>query len=218
MKKYLLIAMAICAFGPARARADLFQLSYTESGTEYKMYNDVANKDVNFFHGYVGGQSSSNPTIDISTTGKVDTGSGYANIKPAKSGSLTDLIFTPETSNTSTFGDFYFRGQLLSAGSISITVTATNGEVDHFTTTSFKKDADFGSVGITPVDSTNPLAVIKSVEISFGDGFKEVKQIDWSLAAGSGPPPAVPEPSTMVIATLGAIGFLGYGLRRRKAS
>ncbi len=31
------------------------------------------------------------------------------------------------------------------------------------------------------------------------------------------PPPGVPEPSTLAIAGLGALGFLGYGLRRRVA-
>jgi len=35
---------------------------------------------------------------------------------------------------------------------------------------------------------------------------------------GAGPPPpAVPEPSTLAIAGLGALGFVGYGIRRRRA-
>jgi len=40
----------------------------------------------------------------------------------------------------------------------------------------------------------------------------------FAAGAGGGPPPtpSVPEPSNMLIAAVGAIGFLGYGLRRRK--
>jgi hypothetical protein len=50
----------------------------------------------------------------------------------------------------------------------------------------------------------------------------------WDQVAGHGftatgfagvavlrPPPGVPEPSTLALAVLGAVGFLGYGLRRR---
>jgi len=41
--------------------------------------------------------------------------------------------------------------------------------------------------------------------------------ITASLTDTSTPPPGVPEPSTMVLAGLGALGLIGYGLRRRKA-
>jgi len=42
------------------------------------------------------------------------------------------------------------------------------------------------------------------------DGFEE-----WKVRETSGITEVVPEPSTMALAALGAMGFLGYGLRRR---
>src|SRR5437762_13716922 len=75
-----------------------------------KLFIDVANKNVSDFEGFVGANNSSAPHVDIHTTGPVDTGSGFANIKPIKDGSLTELIFTPENPNL--FADFSFRGQL----------------------------------------------------------------------------------------------------------
>jgi len=59
-----------------------------------------------------------------------------------------------------------------------------------------------------------------------GSSFSIVQQLTVTLGAGdsssftftSGTTPiAVPEPSTMAIAGLGALGMIGYGLRRRKA-
>ena len=44
--------------------------------------------------------------------------------------------------------------------------------------------------------------------------------ITWGTitATPNDPPPSAPEPSTLAIAGLGALAFIGYGLRRRKAS
>jgi hypothetical protein len=54
---------------------------------------------------------------------------------------------------------------------------------------------------------------LKSVEIFFPstDTFKEVKQVEFSFAAG----PPIPELSTWVMVTLG-FGGLGYAAFRRK--
>ena len=52
-------------------------------------------------------------TVHIHTTGNVNSGSGFANIKPVHGGTLTDLIFTPE--DNTAFSDFSFRGQLNAA-------------------------------------------------------------------------------------------------------
>jgi hypothetical protein len=80
-----------------------------ESGGE-KLFIDGAHKNVSNFEGFVGANDASAPHIDIHTTGNVNTGSGFATVKPIKDGSLTELIFTPENSNL--FADFSFRGQL----------------------------------------------------------------------------------------------------------
>jgi hypothetical protein len=51
-----------------------------------KMFIDVANKNVSTFTNHVDGN-----LITANTTGNVDTGSGFATIKPVKGGTLTDL-------------------------------------------------------------------------------------------------------------------------------
>ena len=52
--------------------------------------------------------------MNVSTIGNVDTGSGFATIKPVMSGILTQLTFTPVYPNM--FSDFSFRGQLERSG------------------------------------------------------------------------------------------------------
>jgi hypothetical protein len=48
-------------------------------------------------------------------------------------------------------------------------------------------------------------------------GASDGAQITITTQANGSAPAAVPEPSTMAIAALGTLGFVGYGLRRRKA-
>jgi hypothetical protein len=58
---------------------------------------------------------------------------------------------------------------------------------------------------------TNPGGGSALVEVNgTGDEFKP-----WIITADTGRLVAVPEPSALAIAGLGALGFLGYGLRRR---
>src|SRR6266576_5415791 len=91
-----------------------------------KLFIDDANKHVSDFQGFVGANNSSAPHVGIHTTGNVDTGSGFANIKPVKNGSLTELIFTPENPNL--FADFSFRGQLNRAAEGTVTVTVQDNQ------------------------------------------------------------------------------------------
>ena len=69
----------------------------THPGGE-KLFIDVANKNVSDFQGFVWANNSSVPHVGIHTTGNVNTGSGFANIKPRKDGSLTELTFPIEFS------------------------------------------------------------------------------------------------------------------------
>jgi len=68
-----------------------------DAGTDF--FIDTANSDVSTFGGTVQGNA-----ITVDTTGNVNTGSGFATIKPVKGGTLTDLIFTP--SDNTLFSDF----------------------------------------------------------------------------------------------------------------
>jgi hypothetical protein len=170
-----------------------------------KLFIDVANKNVSDFEGFVGANNSSAPHVDIHTTGNVDTGSGFATIKPIKDGSLTELIFTPEDPNL--FADFSFRGQLLAdaGGMVTVTVQDNQGNSPQtFTFTGLGSNADFARQGIISLDGET----IQSVTLT--SDFKEVKQIEFSFSQ------RVPESGTTAILLgcgLAAIGLVGRHLR-----
>lgn len=214
MKLRLIAAVigALAILGIAGSAQAAFISTTTEpSSGELKFFIDLNNKDVSDFQGIVG-SNTSGPIVDVHALGNVDTGSGYANIKPtSKDTTLTDLKFTPQ--NDKLFSDFFFRGQLLADGDITLKVTDALNAISTFTFTGLKKNQDFGSLGIMlafPTDTDT----IKMVEL-ISAGFKEVKQIDWSLARVS----AVPLPASLPMFGLGllALGFLSAS-KRRKAS
>jgi len=218
MKRFMLAAAIGYVGVLGQASAALFTNSIPPGSTEYKMYNDVANKDVSTFTGYIGTNQpdSDTPFVTINTTGNVDTGSGYANIKPLKDGVLQTLVLTPN--NGLQWGDFSFRGQLEAAGSFTVDVFAAQGGHTLF---SFNqaKDKDFEDIDISATDLTTT-SIDHVVITATSSTFKEIKQINWSLSQlpdGPPDPPNAPEPSSLAIAGLGALGLLGYRLRRRSA-
>ena len=174
----------------------------TNPGGE-KLFIDVANKDVSHFEGFVGANNPSAPHVGIDTTGNVDTGSGFANIKPVKGGSLTELVFTPE--NPDLFADFSFRGQLErdAGGTVTVMVEDNLGSTQTFTFTGLGANADFARQGIISLDGET----IQSVTLM--SDFKEVKQIEFSFA------PGVPVPDSGTSAMLLGGALAGLALTRR---
>jgi len=171
-----------------------------------KLFIDVANKDVSGFQGFVGANNSSAPHVGIHTTGNVDTGSGFANIKPVKNGSLTELIFTPEDPNL--FADFSFRGQLLrdAGGTVTVTVQDNQGNSPQtFTLTGLGSNSDFARQGIVSLDGET----IQSVTLM--SDFKEVKQIEFSLAGQR-----VPDSGASAVLLGTALAGIGLGRRYLK--
>jgi len=167
-----------------------------------KLFNVVANKNVSDFQGFVGANNSSAPHVDIHTTGNVDTGSGFANIKPIKDGSLTQLIFTPENANL--FADFSFRGQLERDANGTVTVVVQDNQGDpsqSFTFTGLGANADFARQGIISLDGET----IKSITLI--SDFKELKQIEFSFARG------VPDNGATVMLLGAALCVLGVARR-----
>lgn len=192
----LIFSLGLVALCSAASSANAAFIATTvEPNGELKFYAGSANKDVSSFTGNVGGQNSG-PTVTVNTIGNVNTDAGYGAIKPVmqpKPGQiLSDVTFTP--TNPNLFDDFFFRGQLVANGDITLKVNDALGDPTQvFTFTDLKANTDFGSLGIVlDLAFPNDFSTIKSVEL-LSAGFKELKQIDFS----SGKLSAVPLPASL---------------------
>jgi hypothetical protein len=171
---------------------------------------DDANSDATTFTGTVGGHKELAVTVD--TTGAVETGAGFADIKPFGSAILNSLTFTP--ANDALFNDFSFRGQLERpgfTGTVDIAWTDSSGMSGTLTVMGVKgPSADFDRIGIVSTDGET----LKSVTISTpgSESFKEVKQVEFSSAS------IIPEPSTYVLMLLGFAGMGYAGLHKAKSA
>jgi hypothetical protein len=173
-----------------------------------KFFIGSANADVSTFTGTVGGQHAG-PSVTVSTVGNVDTGAGFATIKPTAGATLTSLTFTP--ADDTLFNDFSFRGQLAAAGfngTIDVSVTDSSGTVSSIVFTGVAgPNTDFNRLGVVSLDGET----IKSVLVSTtsGGSFKEFKQIEFSFLH------PIPEPASIAVFALGLTG-VAFALRRRK--
>lgn len=216
---HLRIAAFATAFGAALGASNAAHATFVidrscgeakcDAGTDF--FIDVANSDVSTFGGTVQGNA-----ITVDTTGNVDTGSGFATIKPVKGGALTDLIFTP--SDDTLFSDFSFRGQLEPAGftgTVDVTWTDSSGTSGTLVFPGVAgPNADFARLGIVSNDGET----LKSVMISTpgSESFKEFKQVQFS---GTGIVPSIPEISTwaMMLVGFAGLGFATFQQKRRDA-
>jgi hypothetical protein len=197
--KYIASIVALTAALTLSARAT-FIVDEAPFGGSF-LFNDVANNNVSHFEGFVGANNPSAPHVGIDTIGNVDSGSGFANIKPVSGGTLTSLIFTPD--NPFLFSDFSFRGQLTAqgGGTVTLIVTDSLGNSQTFTFTGLGAEQNFARQGIISLDGET----IQSVQLI--SDFKEVKQIRFSFAAG------VPDGGQAVMLLGAALCALGIARR-----
>ena len=176
-------------------------------GTDF--FNDAANHDVSTFTGTVGGHTGTAITVD--TIGNIDTGAGFATIKPTTDALLTSLTFTP--ADNTLFSDFSFRGQLNPVGDTGVIDVTWTDSLGTSGTLSFTgvpgPDEDFGRLGIVSNDGETLASVV--VTTAAGESFKEFKQVQFSA---EGIPPSVPEPSTWAMMFLGFVGLSYAGYRK----
>jgi hypothetical protein len=191
----VLISTAVVAFS-ASARAD-FVLDTDPIAANYNFTGTTSG--VTTFSGNVGTNIITGTTNQL-----VNTANGLAAINeppPGQNGvPFTDITFDPVDG---VFTQFSFRGQLVAAGDVTVTVFDNLGQSFTF---SAKANQDFAAFGIIALTGTGE--TISSIDIT-SDGFNSVKQIGFGFAT------AVPEPSTWAMMILGffGVGFMAY--RRR---
>jgi hypothetical protein len=226
---------------PPQVCIDGFCDQEADDSEELKMDADIHNTNATKFFGSVHGNGQSQFTPDITITTpvfgqKVQTDSGYGEIKPDGGGLLTDLLFTVngtavnlKTGNsvTNLFDGFFTRAQVIGPTTSSDVLVdlLINGK-DLFTFSITPNSRDFKTIGVDEKDDKTA-NLISTVEFSIDDAnplysFKSVKQIDWSpCAVGSCADPGahgspVPEPSTWAMMIVGFAG-LGYAAFRRSS-
>ncbi|HWT97040.1 MAG TPA: hypothetical protein VN229_05475 [Terriglobales bacterium] len=182
---------ALCSLSSAANAA--YIATDTVPNGELKFYDGSANKDVSFFTGSVGSQHGGS-TVNVHTDANIDTGAGFGAIKPASGATLTDVTFTP--TNSSQFNSFFFRGQLLADGGVTLKVNDSLGDPTQiFTFDDLKANTNFGPLGIVlDLAFPNDFGAIKSIEL-ISAGFKELKQITF----GSTQVAAVPLPASLYL-------------------
>jgi len=211
----LLAGLALCgaalvgSTGASQASFVIGLASSAPAGITELMVFGQGDNNVNQFDMNIGANNATeltHVTAGVGSTVLVDVANGFANIKP-DTGVLAQLTFAPTSTNVLSYGDFFLRGQLVGGGTVTVTITDIFNATFTGTTGAIAANTDFASFGGWSTDGD----IIKSILVTTSDtgGFKEVKQIEFSVAG------AVPEPSTWAMLILGffGVGFMAY---RRK--
>jgi hypothetical protein len=175
-----------------------------EIGSASNQINFDKATNVTSFTGSVQGSE-----VSFASVHSVDVASGNATIKP-HTGILTSLTATPESG--ANFTEFSTRGQLMAAGSVTLTVIDQHNTSFSHTFTGLSANADFSALEVIAVAGSGE--TIKSVSVT-SDGFKELKQEAFGYdPIGTG---SVPEPASLVMAAL-PMSLLALVLIRRRNS
>jgi hypothetical protein len=187
------------------ARGDFVLVSQDLDGVQ--LFNGAAHQAVTSYRATVG--SGGTQGIAVAAGTPIDTGAGFATIKPGGAGLLTDLRFSP--ADASAFDTFSFRGQLVGSGGSSETftvkVTDQHGVVTDLGLLTAQVNRDFGPFGVLGLAGET----IASVELTAANGFKELKQIELGWQ-GQADPSVVPVPAPPAL-LLGLVGVFMLGGR-----
>ncbi|HEY5514256.1 MAG TPA: hypothetical protein VIK40_11495 [Geomonas sp.] len=181
---------------------------YTGQGNNWYMYINGTPQNTSSFTGSIG-LNNGPVDVNVTTIANVDSGSGWANIKPVVGTTLESLTFTPTPANQNAYGDFSFRGQVGDNRQVLIDVKTAQGNEyksslalpSSLFTVDKSAPQDFTRIGFYLTNES-----IQSVIITNPD-FKEVKQIEFS--------PASPVPIPGVAWLLGSGICALIGLKRR---
>jgi len=226
------VTLVWLGIAPATSRADFIITLPMKGGpdpNELMLYNSDAGTGVSSFTASGGQQSGGAPVLITAGTNQLmDTGAGFAAIKPAGSGLLTSVTFTPQSymgvAGNKLYSDFGTNGQLVGDGKAPETFTLTvvalesNGKTNTFI---FTETIAADSNGAYPFDfevtSNTDGETIQSVTFAAVNGIKESKQTEFSLAPGV---VLAPEPAsmTLVLSGLACFGLASLRTLRRKAA
>jgi hypothetical protein len=106
-------------------------------------------------------------------------------------------------------------GVVPAGGRITVTETASaNGNAAGIMTLQLPSGQTSKTTDMTFIPGVTAVTIHKDINLMGGTSAQTtLTDIEQRFSQS-----AVPEPSTMALAGLGALGFIGYGLRRRKAS
>jgi hypothetical protein len=157
------------------------------------------------------GSTPTPDTITISLTGQGFTAGG--------TGEINQLSFSVTGSSSKyTKADTTTGSSYASNANVAFGMTTNGGSLTGAPTTGASTTYSFPAGGSTPVNFTKlggAFSLTQMLKITLGAG--DHVQLTITTSAIPSGLFTVPEPSTMALASLGALGLIGYGLRRRKA-
>ena len=194
------IPIALLVLGAASAAHATFVLdTHVDTTNEIRAVLDpLSNQNASLTD-----QGTINFTNDLGIS--VNTLSGFTTsaITPVNGGLLTSITLTP--TNGKAYSDFSFVAQFIGDND-QVTISVQDNQGNAAQTLTFSAppaDVNMHRTGIVSTDGET----IQSITISDPNGFKDIKNFDFSLA--------VPEPATWGLMFIGIAG-IGWQLRRRR--